>query len=79
MAARDVSRIYLNKTVNFVVYPKPTVLRYSGESSIEEHVDFSLIEPLIIHGVSIKAKKREWRMIVYTAEIWLIFVAYLPF
>lgn len=35
MAARDVSRIYFNRTVNIVVYPKPTVLRYSGESSIE--------------------------------------------
>ena len=59
MAARDVSRSFVNKTVNMVVYPKPTVLQYSGESSIEEHIDYSLIEPLVIHGVSVKAKKRE--------------------
>ena len=59
MAARDVSRVFINKTVNLVVYPKPTVLKYSGESSIEEHIDYSLIEPLVIHGVSVKAKKRE--------------------
>lgn len=59
MAARDVSRIYPNRMVNVVVYPKPSVLKYSGESSIEEHVDFSLIEPLVVHGVCIKAKKRE--------------------
>ncbi|MCB0368409.1 MAG: hypothetical protein KDD45_02965 [Bdellovibrionales bacterium] len=59
MACRDVSRSFVNKTVNLVVYPKPTVLKYSGESSIEEYIDYSLIEPLIIHGVSIKAKKRE--------------------
>ena len=59
MAARDVSRNYVNKTVNVVVYPKPTVLKYSGESSIEENIEFSEIEPLVIQGVSIKAKKRE--------------------
>ena len=35
MALRDVSRIFINKTLNIVVYPKPSVLRYSGESSIE--------------------------------------------
>jgi len=59
MAARDVSRNFVNKTVNLVVYPKPTVLRYSGESSIEERIDYSLIEPLTIHNICIKAKKRE--------------------
>jgi hypothetical protein len=59
MAARDVSRMFPNKVLNLVIYPKPTVLRYSGESSIEEHIDYSLIEPLVIHDVSIKAKKRD--------------------
>ena len=60
MAARDVTRNFANKTMNIVIYPKPTVLRYSGESSIEEYIDHSLIEPLVIHDVSVKAKKREW-------------------
>ena len=59
MAARDVSRGFVNKSVNVVVYPKPTVLKYSGESSIEENIDFSLIEPMIVHGVCVKAKKRD--------------------
>ena len=59
MAPRDVSRAFPNKTLNLVVYPKPTVLKYSGESSIEENIEQSLIEPLIIHGVTVKAKKRE--------------------
>jgi hypothetical protein len=30
MAARDVSRNFNNKVINLVIYPKPTVLRYSG-------------------------------------------------
>ena len=59
MAARDVSRSFEGKCVNVVVYPKPSMLQYSGESSIEEHIDYNLIEPLIVHDVSIKAKKRE--------------------
>lgn len=59
MAARDVSRGFEGKCVNIVVYPKPSMLQYSGESSIEENIDYNLIEPLIVHDVSIKAKKRE--------------------
>ena len=50
---------FSNKSLNLVVYPKPTVLKYSGESSIEEHIEHSLIEPLVIHNVTVKAKKRE--------------------
>ena len=59
MAARDVTRGFPNRTMNLVVYPKPTMLKYSGESSIEEHIEHSLIEPLVIHDVIVKAKKRE--------------------
>lgn len=68
MALRDVTRIYSDKTVNIVVYPKPTVLRYSGESSIEENVDFSEIEPLVIEGVCVKAKKRDWLAILFWSD-----------
>jgi len=46
--------------INLVVYPKPTLLKYSGESSLEENIDFEQIEPLVIRDVSVKAKKREW-------------------
>lgn len=70
MAARDVSRNFVNKTVNLVVYTKPTVLKYSGESSIEEHIDYSLIEPLVIHNITIKAKKREW---LFQTLLWIYF------
>jgi hypothetical protein len=59
LAPRDVSRCFPGKSVNVVVYPKPSILKYSGESSLEEHIDYSMIEPLIIRDVSIKAKKRE--------------------
>lgn len=59
LAPRDVSRGYCSKTVSLVVYSQPSMLRYSGESSIEEHIDYKLIEPLIIKDVTIKAKKRE--------------------
>ena len=59
MAPRDVSRAYCNKKVNLVIYPKPTLLKYSEESSIEEHVDYRLIEPMIVHDVTVKAKKRD--------------------
>jgi hypothetical protein len=59
LSPKDVSRSFPGKTINLVVYPKPTLLKYSGESSLEENIDFELIEPLIVRDVSVKAKKRE--------------------
>lgn len=40
LSPRDVSRSFTDKKVNIVVYAKPSILKYSGESSIERIVDF---------------------------------------
>ena len=58
MAPKDVSRAFADKTVNLVVYCKPSLLKYSGETTLEENIDYRMIEPLIIKDISIKAKKR---------------------
>lgn len=52
------SRAFTDKTVNLVVYCKPSLLKYSGETTLEENIDYRVIEPLIIKDISIKAKKR---------------------
>jgi hypothetical protein len=59
LAPRDVSRSFEDKVVNLVVYCKPSLLRYSGESSLEESIDFQSVEPLIVRDIAIKAKKRD--------------------
>ena len=59
LAIRDVSRTYPGKTLNLVIYAKPTILAYSGDSGLLGKVDFDSIEPLVIPGVVVKAKKRE--------------------
>jgi len=44
--------------VNIVVYPKPSVLIYEGfKETSEVHIDESTIQPLLIPGVTIMAKK----------------------
>ena len=58
LSPRDVSRSFTDKKVNIVVYAKPSMLKYSGETTIERIVDFRLVEPLVVKDVSIKAKKR---------------------
>jgi hypothetical protein len=57
---RDVSRSYLDGKVNFVIYSKPSMLKFStNASSLESVVNSSLIEPLLIKNVVIKAKKTD--------------------
>ena len=57
---REVSRGYPNGKLNFVIYAKPSVLQFSSNnSSLEREVDSSLIEPLLIKDISIRAKKKE--------------------
>jgi len=57
---RDVSRVYPEGKLNFVVYSKPSMLKFtSNASSLEQVVDSSLIEPLLIKDISIKAKKKD--------------------
>ena len=53
----DVSRYFHNKVVKIFAYSKPSLLRYSGKSSIEERIDYSLFEPLISRDVCFQAKK----------------------
>ena len=58
---RDVSRSYEGGKVNFVVYPKPSMLYYSSNtSSLESKVNHEEIEPLVIRDLVIRAKKKEW-------------------
>lgn len=55
---RDVSRSHPNGKVHFVVYPKPSTLRFSSSSNVvEKVVESNEIEPLLISDVTIKAKK----------------------
>lgn len=59
LSPRDVSRGFNGKKVTFVVYAKPSLLQYSGESSLERKIEHSLIEPLLVKDITIKAKRRD--------------------
>jgi hypothetical protein len=59
LAPRDVSRGFQDKVVNLVVYCKPSLLKYSGETTLEENINYMRVEPLIVRGITIKAKKRD--------------------
>lgn len=57
---REVSRPYVDGRLNFLVYAKPSVLRFtSNNSSVESEVDSSLIAPLLLKDICIRAKKKE--------------------
>lgn len=57
---RDVSRSYPEGKLNFVVYSKPSMLKFSSNASVvEKIVDSNLIEPMLIKDISIKAKKKD--------------------
>ena len=57
---RDVSRGFAEGKINFVVYSKASMLKFSSNASaVEKIVDSNLIEPLLISDISIKAKKKE--------------------
>ena len=57
---REVSRHYIEGKLNFVIYAKPSVLQFSNNSSsLEREVNSSLIEPLLLKDISIRAKKKE--------------------
>lgn len=58
---RDVSRNYADGKLNFVIYSKPSMLKFSSNaSSVEKIVESLSIEPLLISDISIKAKKKDW-------------------
>ena len=55
---RDVSRHYPEGKVHFVVYSKPSMIKFSSNStSMERVVNSEEIEPLIISDLTIRAKK----------------------
>lgn len=56
---REVSRSYPSGKLNFLIYAKPSVLRFSSNNSLlEREVESSLIQPLLLEDISIKAKKK---------------------
>jgi hypothetical protein len=59
LAPKDVSRSFPDRMINLVVYCKPSMLKYSGETTIDENIDYISIEPLIIRDITVKAKKRD--------------------
>lgn len=57
---RDVSRNYSEGKINFIIYSKPSLVKFSSSSSgVERIVDSNLIEPLLIKDISIRAKKKD--------------------
>lgn len=55
---RDVSRHYSSGKLHFVVYCKPSMLKFSSNSNVvEKLVDCEDVEPLLIPDLTIKAKK----------------------
>lgn len=62
---RDISRHYPEGKLNFVIYSKPSLIQFSSNtSSVEKIVDSNEIEPLLITGIQIKAKKC-WSIILF--------------
>jgi len=58
--SREVSRSYVDGKLNFVIYSKPSLLKFSNNSSlVEKVIDSRLIQPLILRDISIRAKKKE--------------------
>lgn len=56
---RDVSRQFENGKVDIIIYPKPSLIRFSTEAgTVEQRVDADLIEPLLVKDVTIRAKKK---------------------
>ena len=59
LAPRDVSRSLPGKVLNLVVYAKPSILKFSGHSVLEESVEAESIQPLIIRSIPVMAKRRD--------------------
>lgn len=57
---REVSRGYAGGKINFVIYPKSSLLKFTSNSiALEKIVNSDSIEPLLIQDISIKAKKKD--------------------
>lgn len=56
---RDVSRQFENGKIDIIIYPKPSLIKFSTEAGmVEQRVNADEIEPLIIKDVTIRAKKK---------------------
>lgn len=59
MSPKDVSRHFSGGVVSIIIYPKKSLLNFTGEvAKYEKIIDPELIEPLVIRDVVIKAKKK---------------------
>jgi hypothetical protein len=59
ISPRDVSRSFPNGKVDFIVYPRQSLIQFStSATSLEEHINAVDIEPLIIKDITIRAKKK---------------------
>ena len=70
LAPRDVSRSLPGKVLNLVVYAKPSILKFSGHSVLEESVEAESIQPLIIRSIPVMAKRRDWSVTTWF-DYWL--------
>ena len=59
ISPKDVSRHFHGGLVNLVIYPKKSLLKFTGEvAKYEKEIDCEFIEPMVIRDVVIKAKKK---------------------
>lgn len=53
------SRHFNGGLVNLIIYPKKSIINFTGEvSKYEKEIDSDFIEPLVIKDIVIKAKKK---------------------
>ena len=58
--SREISRYFPEGKLNFIIYPKASMLQFtSNNSSIEKEINSSWIEPLVLKDVIVKAKRKE--------------------
>jgi len=55
---KDVSRYFEGRKLNLVIYARPSIISYSDDLS-KNIVESDLIEPLLIEGITVKAKKKK--------------------
>lgn len=56
---RDVSRQFQNGKIDVVIYPKPSLIKFStSASNVEQVVRAEDVEPLLVKDITIRAKKK---------------------
>ena len=55
---RDVSRNLPNGKINILIYPKPSLIKFTSSAScLEQWINAEEIEPLLVKDIVIRAKK----------------------